>query len=70
MKSILVLLASLALVGTAYAGGEIKEVCKNKLDKAGKVVTGKDGKPTQVCKKIKVHEKAEGHKVPDATKKK
>jgi hypothetical protein len=70
MKSILALVASLALVGTAYAGGEIKEVCKNKLDKAGKVVNGKDGKPTQVCKKIKVHEKAEGHKVPDATKKK
>jgi hypothetical protein len=70
MKSILVLIASLALVGTAYAGGEIKEVCKNKLDKAGKVVTGKDGKPTQVCKKIKVHEKAEGHKVPEPAKKK
>ena len=70
MKSILVLLASLALVGTAYAGGEIKEVCKNKLDKAGKVVTGKDGKPTQVCKKIKVHEKAEGTKVPEPAKKK
>jgi hypothetical protein len=70
MKSILVLIASLALVGTAYAGGEIKEVCKNKLDKAGKVVNGKDGKPTQVCKKIKVHEKAEGHKVPEPAKKK
>ena len=70
MKSILVLLASLALVGTAYAGGEIKEVCKNKLDKAGKVVNGKDGKPVQTCKKIKVHEKAEGHKVPEPAKKK
>jgi len=70
MKSILVLLASLALVGTAYAGGEIKEVCKNKLDKAGKVVNGKDGKPVQTCKKIKVHEKAEGTKVPEPAKKK
>ena len=70
MKLILALITSLALVGTAYAGGETKEVCKDKLDKAGKVVKGKDGKPAQECKKIKVHEKAEGHKVPDATKKK
>jgi hypothetical protein len=70
MKLILALVTSLALVGTAYAGGEIKEVCKDKLDKAGKVVNGKDGKPVQVCKKIKVHEKAEGTKVPDQTKKK
>ncbi len=70
MKLILALVTSLALVGTAYAGGEIKEVCKDKLDNAGKVVNGKDGKPVQVCKKIKVHEKAEGTKVPDQTKKK
>jgi hypothetical protein len=70
MKLILALVTSLALVGTAYAGGQIKEVCKDKLDKAGKVVNGKDGKPVQVCKKIKVHEKAEGTKVPDQTKKK
>lgn len=70
MKLILALVTSLALVGTAYAGGEMKEVCKDKLDKAGKVVNGKDGKPVQVCKKIKVHEKAEGTKVPDQTKKK
>jgi hypothetical protein len=70
MKLILALVTSLALVGTAYAGGEIKEVCKDKLDKAGKVVNGKDGKPVQVCKKIKVHQKAEGHKVPEPEKKK
>lgn len=70
MKLILALVTSLALVGTAYAGGEIKEVCKDKLDKAGKVVNGKDGKPVQTCKKIKVHKKAEGTKVPDQTKKK
>lgn len=74
MKLILALVASLALVGTAYAGGEMKEVCKNKLDKAGKVVNDKAGKPVQVCKKIKVHKKVEGTKVedvkPDAAKKK
>ena len=33
--------------------------------KDGKPVMGKDGKPEQVCKEVKVHEKLEGHKVPD-----
>lgn len=70
MKLLLTLIASLALVGTAYAGGEMKEVCKDKTDKAGKVVNGKDGKPVQVCKKIKVHKKVEGEKVPEPAKKK
>ena len=65
MKLLFALLTSLALAGTAYAGGEIKEVCKDKLDKAGKVVKGKDGKPVQECKEIKVHQKLEGTKVPD-----
>jgi hypothetical protein len=65
MKLVLALLTSLALVGTAYAGGEMKEVCTDKKDKAGKVVNGKDGKPVQECKKIKVHKKVEGTKVPD-----
>ena len=71
MKLLFALLTSLALVGTAYAGGEMKEVCKDKLDKAGKVVMDKKtGKPAQECKKIKVHKKVEGEKVPDQTKKK
>lgn len=63
MKLVYALIASLALVGTAYAGGEVKEVCKDKTDAKGKVVNGKDGKPVQVCKKIKVHKKFEGTKV-------
>lgn len=70
MKLLLSLIASLALVGTAYAGGEMKEVCKDKVDKAGKVVNGKDGKPVQECKKIKVHKKVEGEPVPEPAKKK
>ena len=69
MKKLLVLLA-IAFAGTAFAGGEMKEVCKDKTDKAGKVVNGKDGKPVQVCKTIKVHKKVEGEKVPEPTKKK
>jgi len=38
------------------------------MDKAGKVVNGKDGKPVQECKKIKVHKKLEGTEVPPAKK--
>ena len=53
-----------AFFGTAFAEAEIKEVCTDKTDKAGKVVNGKDGKPVQVCKKIKVHKKLEGTTVP------
>ena len=69
MKLLLTLLTSLALVGTAYAGGEKKEVCTDVKDKAGKVVTDKAGKPKQSCKTIKVHKKVEGDKVPDNKKK-
>ncbi len=51
---------------TAQAGGEMKEVCHDKVDKAGKpVMDKKTGKPAQECKKIKVHKKLEGTKVPD-----
>jgi hypothetical protein len=49
--------------------GEMKEVCNDKTDKAGKVINGKDGKPVQVCKKIKVRKKVEGTVVPDGKKK-
>jgi hypothetical protein len=49
---------------TAFAGGEIKEVCHDKVDKAGKPVLDKAGKPKQDCKKIKVHKKLEGTEVP------
>jgi hypothetical protein len=46
-----------------------EEVKKQKscIDKVkdGKPVIGKDGKPEQVCKEVKVHEKLDGHKVPD-----
>jgi hypothetical protein len=69
MKKLLAL-SALTLASTAFAGGEMKEICKDKLDKAGKVVNGKDGKPVQVCKKIKVHKKVEGDKVPEPAKKK
>jgi len=64
MKQLLAIIM-LTLASSAYAGGEMKEVCTDKKDKAGKVVNGKDGKPVQECKKIKVHKKVEGEKVPE-----
>lgn len=64
MKKLIALL-TLALAGTAFAGGEMKEVCEVQKDKAGKVVKNKDGSDKQVCKKIKVHKKVEGEKVPE-----
>jgi hypothetical protein len=71
MKLLLALVTSLALAGTAYAGGEVKEVCTPKVDKAGKPVNDKKtGKQAQDCKKIKVHKKVEGDKVPEPAKKK
>ncbi len=69
MKKILALLA-LCVASTAFAGGEVKEVCKDKVDKAGKVVKDKKGAVVQECKKIKVHKKVEGEKVPEPSKKK
>ena len=57
---------SVCLVATtniAYAGGEMKEVCHDKKDKAGKIVM-KNGQAVQECKKIKVHKKLEGTEVP------
>ena len=41
-----------------------EKACIDKV-KDGKPVIGKDGKPEQVCKEVKVHEKLDGHKVPD-----
>jgi hypothetical protein len=63
MKSLLAVLL-VAFSSVAFAEAEIKEVCKDKKDAKGQVVRGKDGKPVQVCKKIKVHKKYEGTKVP------
>jgi hypothetical protein len=43
---------------------EVKEVCHDKVDKAGKPVMDKNGKAKQDCKKIKIHKKLEGTEVP------
>ena len=70
MKQLLTLLTAALLTSTAVAGGEMKEVCKDKMSKEGKVVMGKDGKAVQVCKTIKVHKKLEGTDIPPAPAKK
>lgn len=56
MKQLLIVLA-LAFTLPAFAGGEMKEVCETVTDK-------KTGKEKEVCKKVKVHKKVEGEKVP------
>lgn len=63
MKQLLAIIM-LALASTAYAGGTTKEVCEPVKDKKGNVVKNKDGSEKQACKKIKVHKKVEGEKVP------
>jgi hypothetical protein len=68
MKKLLTLLA-ITLASTAFAGGETKEVCTPKVDKAGKaVIDKKTKKQAEECKKIKVHKKIEGDKVPEKKK--
>ena len=64
MKKFLAIV-SITLSSAAFAGGEVKEVCRDKVDKAGKpVLDKKTNKPIQDCKKIKVHKKLEGTEVP------
>ena len=63
MKKILVLLATTFSL-SAFAA-ETQKVCIDKIGKDGKVVMGKDGKPAQECKEMKVHKKLEGTKVPE-----
>lgn len=62
MKKLLLIL-TLALTASftapAFAGGEVKEVCKE---------VEKKGKKVQECKKVKTHKKVEGDKVPEKKK--
>lgn len=63
MKQLLV--ALMLTVSSLSFAAEEKTVCIDRIGKDGKVVVGKDGKPQQDCKKIKVHKKLEGTKVPE-----
>jgi hypothetical protein len=60
-----------ATTNMAYAEAVKKQVCKDKVDKAGKpVMDKKTGKPAQECKTIRVHQKFEGTEIPEDKKKK
>ena len=65
MKKLITLLLASILSVSVYAAAEIKEVCKDRKDKAGKVIVDKAGKAKQECKKIRVHKKLEGTRVPE-----
>jgi hypothetical protein len=65
MKKLITFAFIAALSMSVYAQAEVKEVCKDQKDKAGKVVVDKAGKTKQDCKKIKVHKKLEGTAVPE-----
>jgi hypothetical protein len=71
MNYIIAAFALIVLIATnpAYAEGKTKEVCRDKVDKAGNIVRDKSGKTTKVCKKIKVHKKVDGTRVPEKSKK-
>ena len=70
MKKIFFIAVVVALIpllqhhGVAF-GAEVKKVCVDKITNDDKPVMGKDGKPVQECKEIKVHQKLEGTKVPE-----
>ena len=64
MKKFIALIA-LALAASLSFAAETQKVCVDKTTKDGKPVLGKDGKPTQECKQMKVHKKLEGTKVPE-----
>lgn len=60
-----VIAALIATIALTVSAAETQKVCIDKIGKDGKVVMGKDGKPTQECKEMKVHKKLEGTKVPE-----
>lgn len=59
--SMVLALLFVPLSKAAFAGGEMKEVCHKEMKK---------GKEVDVCKKIKVHKKLEGTKIPEKAPKK
>jgi len=72
-KNLLVVLMSTFLITSVYAADQVKKEEPSKKEekapsKKEKVCIDKvkdNNKSTQVCKEVKVHEKLDGHKVPD-----
>ena len=63
MKTVIAVL--ITAMSLAVSAAETQKVCIDKIGKDGKAVMGKDGKPAQDCKEMKVHKKLEGTKVPE-----
>lgn len=72
-KEIIGIAFALGLAFPVYAADdkkpETKKVCMDVKDKEGKPVKNKDGSNKQNCREVKIHQKHEGTKVPDGTKK-
>ena len=64
MKKFITLLALTLATSLSFAA-ETEKVCVDKTTKDGKPMMGKDGKPLQDCRQVKVHKKLEGTKVPE-----
>lgn len=64
MKKFIALI-TLALAASLSFAAETEKVCVDKTTKDGKPMMGKDGKPLQDCRQVKVHKKLEGTKVPE-----
>ena len=70
MSKLAKFLVALNLVVWGIVGAELvhaaepQKVCIDKIGKDGKVVMGKDGKPQQDCKMMKVHKKLEVTETP------
>lgn len=64
MKKFLCAFITVFVMSVSFAA-ESQKVCIDKISANGKPVLGKDGKPTQECKTMKVHKKLEGTKVPE-----
>lgn len=67
MKYVIALI--LTLTACLSFAAETQKVCIDKMTKDGKPVLGKDGKPQQDCKMMKVHKKLEGTEVPSKAQK-
>jgi hypothetical protein len=69
MKKLLAI--TIVVFAVSAQATETKQVCHDRMDKAGKpVLDKKTGKIAQDCKTIKIHEKVEGTPVPEKTTKK
>jgi hypothetical protein len=70
MKKLIALTMS-AVIATASMAADTKTVCKEVRRKDGTALLDKKtGKPVQECKKIRVHKKVDGTKIPEKSPKK